>query len=301
MDRLDHLRAFLMVADAGGFAQAARALRVSPTSVTRAVAALEAALGARLLSRTTRSVRLTDEGATYLERARRALADLDDAARQVVGDAEEPHGLLVVSAPVVFGRLHVVPAVADLLARHPRLDVRLTLSDRFVRLVEEGIDAAVRIGALPDSALCAIRVGEVARILVASPAYLVVRGMPELPADLRGHDLIAFDQLSANREWRLGPDAADVVRLRPRLETDGVDAAIAAATLGCGIARVVNYQVSRQLNDGSLVEVLAGVSPATVPVSVVHAAGRSPTSAVRAFAAAAKARFGLSASSAPTI
>lgn len=293
MDRLDHLRAFIMVADAGGFAQASRALRVSPTSVTRAVAALEGALGARLLSRTTRSVRLTDEGSAYLERARRALADLDDAARQVVGDAEEPHGLLVVSAPVVFGRLHVVPAVADLLARHPRLDVRLTLSDRFVRLVEEGVDAAVRIGALPDSSLRATRLGEVARVLVASPAYLKERGTPASTADLRGHDLIAFDQLSANREWRLGSSPADVVRLRPRLETDGVDAAIAAATLGCGIARVLDYQVRRQLAEGVLLEVLAGASHATVPVSIVHAAGRWPTSAVRAFTAAARARFGL--------
>lgn len=291
MDRLDRMRAFVSVAERGSFAATARALRVSPTAVTRAVAALEATLGAQLLRRTTRAVRLTETGEAYLDRVRRALADLDDAARAVAGGDAEPKGVLVVSAAVVFGRLHVLPVVADLLALHPGLDVRLTLVDRNVRLVEEGVDAAVRVGDLPDSTLRAVLLGEVRRVLVASPAYLTARGVPTSPAALGGHDLIAFDHFSRNGEWRLGPGSRGVVRLRPRLETNSVDASIEAAVLGCGIAHVLDYQVSARLAVGALVEVLPGLPPAMAPVHVLHAGGRQPSPAVRAFVAAARRRF----------
>lgn len=288
MNRLDHLRALIAVAERGSFAEAARDLRVSPTTVTRSVSALEDAVGAQLLRRTTRSVRLTDVGAAFLERSRRALADLDEAIRIAAGEDAVPQGVLVISAPVVFGRLHVLPVIAALLSRNPRLDVRLTLTDRYVRLVDEGIDVAVRIGELPDSSLRATRIGEVRRILVASPDYLSVRGMPAEAADLHGHDLIAFDQLSANDEWRMGGPGSAVVRLRPRLATNSVDAAIAAATLGCGIARTLDYQVRSHIADGRLVEVLPDVPGAAAPVNLVHAADRHASASVRAFIAEAR-------------
>lgn len=226
-------------------------------AATRAVKALATELGAALLRRTTRSVGLADAGAAYLGGARTALADLDDAGRSMAGTDGEPQGLLVLTAPVVYGPLHVVPVVAALLARHPRIDVRLTLTDRVVRLVEEGIDAAVRIGALPDSALRAVRVGEVRPVLVASPGYLAVR-------------------------------------VAPRLVVNTVDAAIEAACLGCGIAQVLDYQARERLEAGSLRAVLQDHAPAPVPVSLVHAAGRQGSPAVRDFTAAARARPGWS-------
>lgn len=291
MDRLDRLRAFILVAEHASFAAAARELRLSPAATSRAVASLEDSLGAQLLRRTTRSVRLTDEGAAYLHRARKALADLEDAARLVVGEDAEPQGRLIISAPVVFGRLHVVPIVADLIPRFPRLDIELTLTDRVIRLVDEGVDAAIRIGELPDSALRAVHLGDVRRILVASPAYLAARGAPAAITQLRAHDLIAFEQLSQNDEWRLGPGALHVVRLRPRLRTNSVDAAIAAAILGCGIARTLDYQVRQPISDGRLVQVLPDLPHAGSPISLVHAADRHPSPSVRALVAAARAHF----------
>jgi DNA-binding transcriptional LysR family regulator len=287
MDRLDRLRAFVLVAERTSFSEAARTLRVSPTAISRAVAALERELGVQLLRRTTRSVRLTDEGSTYLERSRRALAELDEAARLVVGEDAEPQGTLIVSAPVVFGRLHVMPIVANLLARYPQLAIRLTLTDRIVRIIDEGVDVAVRIAALPDSSLRATRIAEVRRVLVASPGYLRERGTPRKLEELRDHDLIAFDQLSRNDEWRFDEHGV-VIRLQPRLATNSVDATIEAAAMSCGIARVLSYQVRRHLDDRRLVQVLPKVSTQGVPVNVVHAAQRHPSPAVRAFTAAAR-------------
>jgi DNA-binding transcriptional LysR family regulator len=171
MDRLESLAAFVRVVDLGGFSKAARAMRVSTPGITRAIAALEERLGVSLLHRTTRSMRLTEEGAVFLPRARQVLADLQDAEHVVMGAQSEPKGLLVVTAPVVFGRTHVVPVIAELLPRYPRLSIQLLLLDRLVHLAEEGVDIAVRIGDLTDSALQVARLGDVRRVLVASPAY----------------------------------------------------------------------------------------------------------------------------------
>jgi DNA-binding transcriptional LysR family regulator len=220
MDRLDAIRAFLAVAERASFAAAARSLRWSPAAATRAVAMLEAELGIALFHRTTRVVRLTEPGALYAEHCRRILADLEAARSLVRGEDAAPRGTLSVTAPVVFGRLHVMPIAEALVAAHAELSIRLTFVDRVTHLVEEGFDIAVRIGALPDSALVAVPLTEVVRVVVASPGYLAARGEPAAPADLRRHAIIAFDGMDATDAWRFAGAAptSRVGRAAPRRE-----------------------------------------------------------------------------------
>jgi DNA-binding transcriptional LysR family regulator len=291
LDRLDQLRTFAAVADRASFAEAARALGISPTAASRGVASLEEALGVALLRRTTRSVALTPEGAAYLERCRRALDELDDAARSIRGDRAEPRGLLILTAPVLFGRMHILPIVIRLLNVHPALDVRLALTDRYVRLVDEGVDVAVRVGELGDSSLHAVRVAEVWRTLVASPAYLAARGEPTDAAGLRSHDLITFDIFAPNGEWRFGPDLKTIVRCEPRLMTDSVEAAIDAAIDGAGIARTLNYQTDRHVAAGRLRYVLPDLNPPALPVNLVYQANRLSSPNVRALLDEARRAF----------
>lgn len=285
------LKVFVAVADKASFAEAARSLRISPTAATRAIAALEGSLGATLLRRTTRAVSLTADGTAYLERCRHALDELDDAARSLRGENAEPRGLLVVTAPIVFGRMHIRPIVSQLLRAHSKLDVRLTLTDRVVRLVDEGIDVAVRIAQLSDSSLHALRLGEVRRVLVASPDYLAARGTPATIGALRDHDLIAFDNFSRNDEWRFSSSGHAVVRFKPRLLTNSVDAAIDAAIDGLGIARTLSYQVMRHVAEGRLALVLDDLSPPPAPVSLLYQANRQRSPNVRAFVETAKRYF----------
>ena len=274
MDRLDILRTFIMVADKGSFAEAARALRVSPTAASRAIAALEEELGVPMF-----------------RRCRLAVGELDDAARSLRGESAEPHGMLVVTAPVVFGRMHVAPIVATLLRAHPKLDVRLSLMDRVVRLVDEGVDIAVRIADLADSALHAMRVAEVRRVLVASPAYLAERGTPKAITDLHDHDLIAFDTLTQAGEWRFAGAGRAAIRFEPRLTTNDVTAAIEAAINGLGIVRVLSYQVVHHIAAKRLVFVLDKFEPAPVPVNLVYPANRQRSANVRAFLDVARTYF----------
>src|SRR5882757_3871330 len=192
MDRIDAMQAFVAVADLQGFAPAARKLGLSPSAVTRLIAALEERLGARLLQRTTRQVTLTDAGSRYLERARRILADVEEAENSVEAERTRPEGQLVISAPFGFGRLHVAPVVSAYLKRYPEVSIDLRLSDRRINLVEDGVDLAVRIGHLPDSTLVARHVGQMRRVVVASAGYLKRRGEPKRPADLASHDTIQF-------------------------------------------------------------------------------------------------------------
>ena len=243
MDRLLTLEMFVAVASEGGFAAAARKLGSSPPAVTRGIAALEARLGTRLFHRSTRAVALTDAGAGFLEQARRILAELAGAERELRGAEAEPRGQLHLTAPVMFGRLHVLPVVGELMAQHAGLAVRMMLIDRNVRIVEEGIDVAVRIGPLADSALKAVRVGRVRQMLVASPAYLARRGAPATVEELAGHELIgtmgprwAAEWQFASRRWRL--DAP------PRLVVNSVDGVLAAAEAGLGIANLLSYQLA---------------------------------------------------------
>jgi DNA-binding transcriptional LysR family regulator len=291
MDRLDRLRTFLEVADRASFAEAARARRISAAAASRAVASLEQELGVALLRRTTRHVALTPEGVEYLEHGRRALAELEDAARSLRGEDAEPRGLLVVTAPVVFGRMHILPVVTELLRRYPALKVRLSLTDRIVRMAEEGIDVAVRIADLSDSSLHAVRLTETKPVLVASPEYLGTRGVPGHVAALHDHHLLAFDNLTQAGEWRFGPARGGAVRFEPRLSTDNVEAAIEAAVAGAGIARALCYQVRDHVAAGRLAYVLLEQDQAPLPVTLLFQANRRRSPNVRALIAAAQQRF----------
>ena len=292
MDRLEMLRTFVLVADKASFAEAARRMRVSPTAASRAVTALEQTLGTALLRRTTRSVKLTPEGALYLERCRAALADLDDAALAVRGNAAVPGGTLVVTAPVTFGRLHILPFATDLLRKFQDLDIELTLIDRVVRLVDEGIDVAVRIGDLSDSSLHALKVAEVRRVLVASPSYVKAHCMPANVPALHDHALISFTEIDRAHEWRFGPAGKPAIRIEPRLTVNAADAAITAAIDGLGIARVLSYQALDAITAGRLVTILDGEAPPPIPVHLVYQANRRASVNVRAFIDAAREHFG---------
>lgn len=291
MDQMQSLRTFVAVANKRSFVEAAHVLGISPTAASRNVAGLEDLLGVTLLRRTTRSVTLTPEGETYLDRCRHALEELDDAARAVRGDAAEPRGLLIVSAPVVFGRMHILPLVEQLLRAHAGLDVRLMLTDRVVRLVEEGVDVAVRIADLSDSALHAVRIAQVRRVLVASPKYLKSRGTPSTVDDLSAHDLVGFDNFTRNGEWRFGPSGGVAVKCEPRLTTNSVDAAIDAAVAGLGIARVLDYQVEHHVAAGRLRYLLVSQEPSPTPVNLVYQANRLRSPNARALIEAARRHF----------
>jgi DNA-binding transcriptional LysR family regulator len=291
MDRFEALKTFVAVADHRSFAEAARKLRISSTVASRAVADLEEALGVMLLRRTTRSVGLTPEGAAYLERCRIALDGLDDAERSLRGQNAEPRGKLVITAPVVLGRMHILPIVTKLLRAHPQLNVHLILADRVIRLVEEGIDVAVRIAGLWDSSLRAIRIAKVRRVLVASPDYLAHRGVPAQVSDLLKHDLIAFDNLSLNNEWRFAQSSRPSIRLEPRLLTNSVETAIDAALDDLGIARAFSYQVDAYVRAGRLRYVLPEFDPPGVPVSLLFQASRRGSPNVQALIAAAQEYF----------
>jgi DNA-binding transcriptional LysR family regulator len=284
MDRLDAMQAFITVADLKGFAPAARRLGLSPSGVTRLIAALEDRLGARLLQRTTRSVTLTDAGARYLERARRILADVEEAEIAAEGERARPSGRLVVSAPVGFGRLHVSPVMNVYLKRHREVSADLRLEDRMVNLVEEGIDLAVRIGHLADSSLVARHVGDMRRIVVASPGYLKSRGEPKRPQDISAHDTIQFGANSASTDWRF-VDSGSEIRLNyaPRLSTNSADAGIQYAEAGGGLIRVLAYQAAEAIKRGRLKIVLAKFEPPPLPIHIVYPTSRLLSSKVRAF------------------
>src|SRR5712672_529910 len=253
MDRIDAMQAFVAVADLQGFAPAARKLGLSPSGVTRLIAALEERLGARLLQRTTRQVALTDVGARYLERVRRILADVEEAEGSAQAERTRPSGRLVVSAPIGFGRLHVSPVMSAYLTRYPEVSGELRLSDRMINLVEDGVDLAIRIGHLADSSLVARHVGEMRRIVVASSAYLKQRGEPKAPEAIVTHNTIQFGATTASADWRFVDDGREVsVACMPRFVTNSADAAIQYAEAGGGLTRVMAYQAAESIKAGRL-------------------------------------------------
>jgi len=275
---------FVEVADRRGFAPAARRLGVSPSAATRLVAALEDRLRIRLFDRTTRSVTLTDAGARYLARARRILADLGEAEAAAAAEVAVPTGRFVVTAPQVFGRLHVAPVMCEYLARYPAVIGELALSDRVAHLVEDGIDAAVRIGALDDSSLVARKVGETRRVLVAAPSYLARRRPPRAPRDLVDHDLIHLTAITAAPEWRFVDDGREVkVGISPRFVTNSVDAALGHAERGGGITLALGYQVVDAVAAGRLRVVLAELEPPPLPISIVYSSSRLLSAKIRSF------------------
>ena len=276
MDRFESMSVLIAVVDAGSLSAASRRLRMPLATVSRKIADLESHLGTRLLTRTTRQLSLTETGESYVAACRRILEEVSDAERTAMGEYAAPKGELVMTAPVVFGRLHVVPVVAEFLALFPEIDVRLLLIDRIAHLTEEHIDVAVRIGELPDSSLVATRVGEIRRVVCASPGYLAASGTPARPGDLAAHRCISSEGLGSARHWAFGAgDAQTFVPVQPRLVVNTAEAAIAAATLGVGLTRVLSYQVAEAVRSGALDIVLEAFEPAPWPVSLVHA-GQAP-------------------------
>lgn len=282
MDRLDAMTAFVAVADSRGFALAARRLGLSPSAVTRLVAALEERLSIRLLQRTTRSVTLTDAGARYLARARRILADVGEAEDAAQAERTEPTGRFVVTAPVMFGRLNVTPLLSRFLALYPAVSGELTLSDRMANMVEEGIDVAVRIGNLEDSSLFVRKVGETRRVVIASPAYLAKHKRPRAPDALakHGHQIIQCTALNPAPSWEL---AGTDVPFGPAFVTNSADAAIAHAELGGGLTMVLAFQVIDAVRAGRLKVVLADFEPPPLPIHLVYPTTRLLSAKVRAF------------------
>jgi len=290
MDRLDELHVFIGILDAGSMAAAARKLGRSPAAVTRILGVLETRAGARLFERSTRRLTPTEAGLRLADGARRLLADYD-AALQPPG-ATAPRGLLRVTAPTVFGRRHVAPVVTRFLARHPDVQVDLLLSDRNVDLIEDGIDAAVRIGPLAHMSLVARRLGEVRRVTVASPDYLERRGTPDTPAALAGHELIMSTAVRNLAEWRYRMDGREhVVRYTPRLRINDTEAMLGAARDGFGIARALSYQVAPDLAAGRLLRLLPDYEPEGVPVHLVLRSSRHMPPRLRAFVDFATAEF----------
>ncbi|MCP1496602.1 DNA-binding transcriptional LysR family regulator [Pseudomonas migulae] len=266
----------IAVVDAGSLSAAARRLGMPLTTVSRKVAELEAHLHTRLLHRTTRQLSLTEAGDSYVAACRRILEDIGEAERAATGEYASPKGELVVTAPVVFGRLHVVPVVAEFLAHYPEIDISLVLTDRVVHLMEEHADVAVRIGELPDSTLMATEVGTVRRVVCASPAYLATHGVPTTPQDLAGHDCITFEVLASMRAWVFGAGKSELsVPVHSRLTVNTAEAAIAAAILGVGLIRVLSYQVADSVRDNELSIVLDEFESAPLPISLVHK-GQTP-------------------------
>src|SRR5262245_18910391 len=282
MDRLDELAVLVAITDHGSLAAAARRLRRSAPVITRTLAALEDRVGARLIERTTRKLSLTEAGRALADRARTLLNEYESA---VGGVADTPaRGLLRVTAPLQFGRRHVAPLVTRFLAAFPEIQVELVLNDRNLDLIEEELDVAVRIGPLSDSSLLARRVGDVKRVVVASPDYLARRGTPVKPVDLSAHETIFGTLGSGAFEWRFGsPKRPTVARLSPRLLVNEVEAQLIAVRAGRGITRVLSYQVADDLSARRLTRLLEQYEPPPLPVQLVARSGTHMAPKIRAF------------------
>jgi DNA-binding transcriptional LysR family regulator len=284
MDRFRELSAFLTVAEEQAFNAAARKLGLSASSVTRLINALEGRIGARLFTRSTRRLALTEAGVRLRAEAEHILQALGAAEASAAGAHQKPAGLLRVTAPVLFGQMHVAPILRAFLDLYPAMSASLILLDRLVNLVEEEIDVALRIGDLPDSSLSAIRVGQLRYVIVASPAYLAAHGEPASPKDLARHRSIVSGDLHRHHDWSFHRSGrVTTARVAPRLGVTGLASAIDAALAGWGIARVLSYQVAEHLAEGRLREVLRGEDDRRMPVHLLHAEGGRAAAKTRAF------------------
>lgn len=274
---------FIAVGEEESFAGGARRLGMSPPAVTRAIAALEAKLGVKLLNRTTRFVRVTEAGQRYLDDARRIMAEVDEADEAAAGINAVPRGHLAVTAPVLFGRMYVTPAIVEFLQRFPDMEISALFLDRVVNMLEEGVDVGVRIGELPDSSMKAIRVGQVKRILCASPQYLAEHGCPQHPADLLRHTIITASSVSPNIEWKFSKEGFQTaIKVKPRLQVSSNDAAIEAVLRHFGISRLMSYQVAPLIEKGELQVLMEEYAP-PLPIHVLHREGRLASPKVRNF------------------
>ncbi|RJS93509.1 LysR family transcriptional regulator [Salinisphaera sp. Q1T1-3] len=276
MDRLRAMSLLIAVAEAGNLSAAARRLGMPLSTVHRQIGDLETHLGSRLLNRTTRHTELTEAGAAYVAACRRILEQVDDAERAVRGEYAAPRGSLVMTAPIVFGRVHVVPLITDFMRVYPEIDIRLMLVDRLVHLMDEHVDIALRIGALADSAMVAVPVGRIGRVCCASPTYLAASGRPGHPRDLAEHQCIAMGAPNERHAWGFNDAGQGVTEaIAPRLTITTAEGVIAAAEQGSGIARVLSYQIADAVAARRLETVLESFEPPTWPASLIHT-GQTP-------------------------
>jgi DNA-binding transcriptional LysR family regulator len=284
LDRLHLINVFVAVCDTNGFASGARKLGISPPALTRAINELETHLGVRLLTRTTRIVKVTEAGARYADDCRRILAQLAEADESVAGTQATPRGQLTITAPVLFGAQFVAPVVTEYLLLHPQVLATCWFIDRVVNLLDEGADVGIRIGTLLDPATPAAAVGTVRRVICASPAYLQRHGVPKSPADLQSHTIVSASAITPHPQWHFVVNGqALCVKLKPRLTTTSNDAALAAVRAGFGITRLLSYQVAESVHEGSLCAVLAAFDLPALPVHVVHREGQHASKKARAF------------------
>jgi DNA-binding transcriptional LysR family regulator len=284
LDKLAAMRAFVAIVDRGSLTSAAETLEKSLPTVVRTLAALEESLGVRLLRRTTRRMALTEEGRAYLDRCRRILADIEEAEQAVTRHGAEPQGEIRATAPVLFGQLHVAPAVRAFVQRYERTQVDLVLLDRVVNLIEEGIDVAIRIGPLSDSSMIAVTVGQVRRVVCASPALLEREGEPSRPQELSKRPCVRFRGLAAGSTWHFHDGAREIpVRVAGPFACNQATAAVDACAAGMGFGLFLSYQVEPRVRSGDLAVVLRDYEPAPLPVSVVYPDARLMSSRLRAF------------------
>ncbi|MFC4236640.1 LysR family transcriptional regulator [Thalassospira xianhensis] len=283
MDRFQAMKIFVRVVEAQSFAAAARELGSSPPAVTRAVAFLEEITGARLLTRTTRSVTLTEPGANYYDDCKRLLGDLEEAEAAAGGAYARPSGTLTITAPVLFGQMYVFSVMTEFLDLYPDMRGRVLLFDRIVNIVEEGIDLAIRIGHMADTSMSAIKVGMVRRIICGAPDYLDRHGRPGVPSDIGTHRVVASTGSSAPLDWQFGGDQKVSLSVNARLQTNSIEAARKAAIDGWGLVRMLSYQAAPFIENGSLEVVLRDYEPEPIPIHIVHPEGRHAPAKVRAF------------------
>ncbi len=284
MDRFESMTTFVAVVEAGSFSAAARRLQSPLATVSRKVSELERRLKVQLINRSTRRLSLTDSGRGFYESSRQILDALGEAERSAIGEHQAPRGTLTITAPIVFGRLHILPVVVDFLAAFPEVQVNLLLVDRLVSLLEEQVDLAVRIGTLADSSLMAARIGQIPMVVCASPAYLAARGRPRQPAELLAHDCVTAATVTWAKIWSFQQDgAAQSIEVQTRLNTTTAEAAIDAAIAGAGLTQVRGYQVADALRDGRLELVLRAFEPPPAPISLVYPGGRQTPAKLRAF------------------
>lgn len=280
MDKLEAMRVFVAVVEGNSFVEASRNLDLSAPAVTRSVARLEAALEVKLLHRTTRAIRVTDSGQRYYEDAKNILEAIEEAEGTVTGSYHESQGNLLVTAPVVFGHIYIVPIIAEYLANNPKVTVRSVFLDRIVNLLEENIDVAIRIGHLSDSSFFATQVGSVRKVVCGSPDYLAAHGTPKVPGELKGHCIIQADVVEPSNTWVFEKEK---VKVEPNYQCNQNMAAVRAAELGAGLARVMSYQVAKAFESGTLVPVLEEYQPESKPVNIVYLEGRKANAKTRAF------------------
>jgi DNA-binding transcriptional LysR family regulator len=284
MDRLEAMSIVLAVAEAGSLSAAARRQKTPLATVSRKVSELEAHLRTKLFNRSSRALVPTDAGRSYIAAAKRILAEVTEAERAASGEYTTPRGDLVISAPVALGRFYLQPVLTEFLAAFPEVDVALNLQDRAVNLVEEHVDVALRLGALADSSLIAVRIGETVRVVCASPAYLKSRGTPKSVDDLSAHDMVSYPPMQSPTIWRFRQEKSEhAVPVRSRLVVSNIESACDAARAGIGIAEVFSYYVAESIKSGELVPLLHDFWPPPLPVSFVYSPNRFMPIKLRAF------------------